>query len=144
MITSWFDRLADRPRAAVCSAIALVVVLTVAYQAILGWDTEFDVDPYTGARSGPYELSQVLGLALVVVVAVVCAAWFGEPITTWLLSVGVLSWLWARNAAATDDSGLWGVGLMLLVPGLLAGIGVLVALTRAGHQFVHDDDLGPG
>ena len=135
MTPSWVQALARPVGRVVCVTVALVVVLAVAYQGFLGWDTEYDVDPVTGAQSGPYQSWQVVGLGVAAVIAVALATWFGEPVTAWLVSVGVLSWLWARDASATDDSGLWGVGLMLLVPGLLIGLGAVVAITTAARSM---------
>jgi len=38
---------------------------------------------------------------------------------------------WAVDAARVDDSGLWGVGLVLLLVGCGSGVAVLLAATNA-------------
>ncbi len=97
--------------------------------AWLGWDHEYyQVD---GVAQGPYRAWQVLGCALSISAAAVLAylcvpSVWAIFLLTAAADVG-FAFPWALNAASTDESGLWVVGLMLLL--VASGIGLLVLLT---------------
>ena len=115
----------------VLTAIVLVVLTTFTWWAFLGRDTARLVDPATGTVTGPYEAPQVIG-CVVVLVALVVVATLVAP--TWLAVLGValpFTAAWTIQAASSDDSGLWGVGAVLVLIGTLGGGAVVAAVTRA-------------
>jgi hypothetical protein len=108
----------------------VIAALTTATWWTLGRDTTHEVDPTTGAVSGPYEAPQVIAcvvvlVALVVVGALVLPAWLA------VLAVGLpFTAAWTLHAASTDDSGLWVIGAVLVLVGTLVGGTVVTAVTR--------------
>ena len=62
-----------RTRRDAVAGIAIALITAGLYLAWLGWDQDYEVDPVTGALSGPYETWQVVGvvacLGLVALVA---------------------------------------------------------------------------
>jgi hypothetical protein len=91
----------------------------------LGWDTEYQIDPATGASSGPYEAWQVIGCVLSLgVIAVVggllLRPWIVVPAMTVAFTVA-----WSFAAAASDDTGLWVIGAVLIFMGMAAGTAAL-------------------
>ncbi len=120
------------------AALLLALVAAAMWFAWLGWDTEHDV--VDGEQQGPYQAWQVIGCGLSVAVASVLAllwvrssGWAGAA-TVLVLSAAALAGFavpWTVHAAATDDSGLWAVGLMFLVVGGGAALTVLLGVTAA-------------
>ncbi|MFI7427469.1 hypothetical protein ACIBPB_10820 [Micromonospora sp. NPDC049836] len=100
----------------------LLAVATVAtWFAWLSWDTGYRVDPETGATSGPYAVWQVAGCVLtLVLVAALGGWWLGPWLVVPVMTVAFTA-AWAAHAAATDDSGLWVVGAVLVLIGTAAG-----------------------
>ncbi|MEU4834290.1 hypothetical protein [Streptosporangium sp. NPDC023615] len=115
------------------TGVILAAVSAVNYLAWLGWDRERDVAP-DGTVSGPYETWQVAGLVIVLGILAVLAGRRGHPVIGTLAVAGV-TWLsWSVDAALSDDSGLWLVGSLLLLPALLAGVGLVAFLaSRRGN-----------
>lgn len=115
--------------------MALAVFSAAMWFAWLGWDHEYYL--VDGYPQGPYRAWQVIGAAATVVAgavvayAVVRRAWAIVP----LAAAGALGFAvpWSIDAAQTDDSGLWVVGLILLLGG--AGAGLLVVLAIATAVF---------
>ena len=97
--------------------------------AWLGWDHEYyQVD---GVAQGPYRAWQVLGCGLSISVAAVLAylrvpSVWGIFVLAAAATIG-FAFPWALNARSTDESGLWVVGLLLLLVG--SGVGLVVVLT---------------
>ncbi|MFD6447490.1 hypothetical protein ACFWEJ_20445 [Promicromonospora sp. NPDC060204] len=110
---------------------AFVVVLTVAaWWIFLGRDTVRDVDPATGAVTGPYEAPQVIACVLVLIALVVVGT-LAAPAWVAVLAVALpFTVAWTVQAASDDDSGLWAVGALLVLVGTLAGGAVVALLTR--------------
>jgi hypothetical protein len=101
--------------------------------AWLGWDHEYyQVD---GVAQGPYRAWQVVGCGLSIAAGSVLA-YLGIR-GVWaifvLAAAAVIgfSMPWAMDAASTDSSGLWVVGLLLLLLGGGTGLVVLLAVTAA-------------
>lgn len=115
--------------------MALAVFSAAMWFAWLGWDHEYYL--VDGYPQGPYRAWQVIGAGATVVAgavvayAVVRRAWAIVP----LAAAGALGFAipWSIDAAQTDDSGLWVVGLILLLGG--AGAGLLVVLAIATAVF---------
>ncbi|WP_257573988.1 hypothetical protein [Streptomyces sp. JJ66] len=104
----------------------MAVIAGAAWAAWLGWDQHREV----GADSGPYEAWQILGLAVTLLLPVVWAASRryvpGAVLgtTAGLAIAAYLDW-------SDDASGLFGVGVLLLVLGSLAGTALVSAAVRA-------------
>jgi hypothetical protein len=108
----------------------VIAALTTATWWTLGRDTTHEVDPATGAVSGPYEAPQVIACAVVLVALVVVGA---LVLPAWLAVLGVslpFTAAWTLHAASTDDSGLWVIGAVLVLVGTLVGGTVVTAVTR--------------
>ena len=118
-----------RPRP-VIAALALAVVSGALWWVWFGWDTRRDVDPVTGASIGPYEWWQVCACVLSWAVL----AWAGtevlKPAAVILVMPAAFTASWILSAALTDDSGLWGIGAVLVAVGTLAGNALIVGFLR--------------
>jgi hypothetical protein len=116
--------------------VGVAVGTVVAYLAFLGWDQEKDLNPATGAETGPYQPWQVIGLGLVLGLVAFAAGragrhWLAAPV----LAV-VLTACFAVDAATDPDAdGLWVIGAFLVAVGSLAGA-LLVGLlgSRLGRR----------
>lgn len=114
------------------AALGLAVFAAVMWAAWLGWDDDY----YTvdGVEQGPYRTWQVLGCgASVAVGAVLAQAWArtrGAVVLAVAAAVG-FAVPWTVHAAATDDSGLWFVGLVLLLGGAVIGLVLLLTVAAA-------------
>ncbi|MFF2363928.1 hypothetical protein ACFVU0_14630 [Streptomyces sp. NPDC058122] len=122
------------------AALVLAGLAAAAWAGWLGWDQHRDVHA-DGSTTGPYEAWQVIGLGLTLLVLVygaasrayVSAAVVGT--TTGLAVAACLDW-------SDDSSGLFAVGVGLIVIGSLVVTGLLSLLItswkpNAGHA-------GPG
>ncbi len=115
------------------TALVLAVVAAALWFAWLGWDDEYHL--VDGVAQGPYRAWQVVGCAVCVGAAAVLA--FLRAPGAWavvvLAGAAVLGVAvpWAVDAASSDESGLWVVGLVLLVGGGGTALLVLLALTAA-------------
>ena len=99
----------------------------------LGWDHQYyEVD---GVAQGPYRAWQVVGCALAMSLACVLARrWAGHWVSLLVLpAAGVVGFAepWASDAAAEDVTGLWLVGLFLLLLGGYVGLLVVLVVTDA-------------
>lgn len=120
---------------------AALLAGALVWGAWLGWDRTASYDVVTGTVQYPYVTLQVLGCALCVGVVVALFAARRFPLTG---AGGVAAGFWAAwtvDAAATDDTGLFAVGALLLGMGLVvgtaaaAGVGLgAAALVRASRR----------
>jgi hypothetical protein len=107
----------------------------------MGWDHDYQIDPRTQVASGPYETWQVVGCAvslLVLPVAVLLPGvrWFvASPVMTVAFTAA-----WTATAAAADDTGMYGVGTIMLLFGLAAGT-TAVSLVVPALRRVHASQL---
>jgi hypothetical protein len=105
-----------------------------AYWALLGWDTEKDVDPVTGSLTGPYAEWQVVALGTVVVVLAFIAGRAGRAGVVTGVVPTVITASFVITAANDPDAGpLWIVGAALTAIGTLSGV-ALIALIGARLQ----------
>ncbi|MFI2363390.1 hypothetical protein [Promicromonospora sp. NPDC019610] len=112
------------------TTLTVVVLTVVAWWIFLGRDTVQDVDPATGNVTGPYEAPQVIACVLALIALVVVGT-LAAPAWVAVLAVAVpFTVAWSIQAGATDDSGLWAVGALLVLLGTLAGGAVVAVLTR--------------
>ena len=79
----------------------------------------------------PYDAWQVIGCGALIVVAAIAALVRARGGVVLLAAAATVGFAvpWGVYAASTDDSGLWAVGLVLLLAG--AFIGLVVVLTVA-------------
>lgn len=113
---------------------AVLALLTAScWWGWMAWDHSYEIDPATGASSGPYQAWQVIG-------CVVCLAGLGVTATVrlpaWLVvpimpAAFTAAWSWTVTRA--DGTGLWGVGALLLFIGMLVGTGIVSGLTVAAR-----------
>ncbi len=112
---------------------ALALVAAAIWAVWLGWDAEYyEVD---GVAQGPYREWQVIGCGLSVAAASVVAhlRLRDRAMVVWLSAAATVGFAvpWTVHAAATDDSGLFVVGLVILVAGALIGLTVVLTVTDA-------------
>ncbi|MEE6259693.1 hypothetical protein [Plantactinospora sonchi] len=126
-----------RPSSVALWTVILGGVTLAAYWAFLGWDTERDVDPVTGAETGPYQAWQVLGLGAVLAVLTFEAGRRGRPWLATLVVPAVLTASFSVDAATDPGSdGLWPIGAALVAFGsavgtvLVAGLGAYLGRRR--------------
>ncbi|WP_305789524.1 hypothetical protein [Symbioplanes lichenis] len=111
---------------------ALVAGSGAAYAALLGWDTERDLDPVTSHSSGPYEAWQVVALALIIGALGFAAGRAGHArLATATLTVTVTAAFVLVAVGEAEGDGLWPVGAALVLLGTLAGTLVTTQLGRA-------------
>lgn len=123
-------QVAGRPRppawAQVLGGLTVAVLSAGSWWAWMGWDHEYQIDPRTQVASGPYEAWQVVGcggslLVLLVAALLLRVRWFvASPAMTVAFTAA-----WTAAAASTDDTGMYGVGTILLLLGLAAGTTVV-------------------
>ena len=112
------------------TTLTVVVLTVVAWWIFLGRDVVREVDPATGNVTGPYEAPQVIACVLVLAALVVVGT-LSAPAWAAVLAVAVpFTAAWTIQAQATDDSGLWAVGALLVLLGTLAGGAVVALVTR--------------
>lgn len=101
-----------------------------AYWGWLGWDHTYQTDPQTGIASGPYETWQVIGCVLTLA-AIAIAAGIAQRGKVAVMTMPLAFTLaWAIPAAAEDESGLFGVGAVLIFVGMLAASAVLALASQ--------------
>ena len=111
------------------AALALGLCAAAMWFAWLGWDhAYYQVD---GVAQGPYRAWQVIGCGISIAAAAVLAHLAVRGVWSVLVlpAAAVIGFAvpWARDAASTDDSGLWVVGLVFLLVG--GGLGLVALLT---------------
>ena len=112
------------------AVLALAAFAAAMWVAWLGWDTEY----YTvdGVQHGPYRAWQVVGCGVSICAGSVAAlSWArrGAVVLAGAAAVG-LAIPWSVHAASTDDSGLWVVGLTMLLGGSFIGLLVVLTVSR--------------
>jgi len=107
------------------TTLLLAVATSAMWAAWLGWDQHRDVHP-DGSTTGPYEPWQVIGLVLTLLAPVYWAASRRDfagavlGITGGLTVAAFYDW-------SDDASGLYGVGVMLVMMGSLAATAAVSA-----------------
>lgn len=106
-----------------------------AWLAWMGWDDEYQVDA-AGNASGPYEVWQVVGCALTLIVLAVLAAWLWRPWAVVVIAPIAFTLAWSVTAARSDDSGLWAVGAIMVLVGTVVGaiVCAIPGLVRQGRR----------
>jgi hypothetical protein len=114
--------------------VVVAALSVLAWYAWLGWDTQYQIDPVTQAASGPYEAWQVVGCALTLLAVFVGALLAGaRPLLASIALTLAFTAAWTVQAAANDETGLYGVGMMMILVGLTVAttvVGYVVAAIR--------------
>lgn len=115
------------------TSAALAVFSAAMWFAWLGWDHEYYL--VDGVAQGPYRTWQVVGCALTLALGAVAAYAVvrrAEALVP-LAVAGALGFAvpWSIDAARTDESGLWLVGLIMLAVGGFTGLVVVTAIASA-------------
>ncbi|MGQ4416258.1 hypothetical protein ACN6LA_001952 [Streptomyces sp. SAS_269] len=109
---------------------------TALWAAWLGWDQHRDVHQ-DGSTTGPYEAWQVIGLVLTLL-APVCLAAFRNYVAAAVLGTSAGLTIAAYYDWSDDSSGLFVVGVGLVMMGSLVGTtvvsAVITAATRDGRR----------
>ncbi|GAA1582289.1 hypothetical protein [Actinoplanes couchii] len=113
----------------VAAAVLVAALSALAWFGWLGWDTEYQFDAATNSYSGPYEIWQVVGCGLSLVILLVGALLAGtrEVAAAAALTVG-FTVAWTIGAARTDQTGLFAVGAVMVFLGLAAASGLIAAI----------------
>lgn len=115
------------------TALALGFFAVAMWFSWLGWDHEYYL--VDGVTQGPYRSWQVLGCGLSIATAAVLAhLWVRGVRAIFVLAAAACVGFavpWALDAAATDDSGLWVVGLLFLLVGGGLGLVALLSISAA-------------
>lgn len=120
-------------------AVAVAVLTVGVWFAWLGWDTNYQVDA-AGQQSGPYEGWQVAGCVLSLVALLAGAILAGVRAFPAAAALTVaFTVAWTVRAAATDDSGLFVVGAVLVLVGTALGsafvaVPARLLAARLGHR----------
>lgn len=119
-------------------ALALAVFSAAMWFAWLAWDHEYYL--VDGVAQGPYRAWQVIGCGGAIVIATV-GAFVALRSTSALLPFAVAPVVGfgipsIMDAAAEDETGMWGVAVIMLAVGGCGGLLVLLALTQAVMQAV--------
>ncbi|MFF7237221.1 hypothetical protein [Streptomyces collinus] len=118
-----------KPVAQLVSILALAALAPALWAAWLGWDQHRDVHP-DGSTTGPYQAWQVIGLVLTLLAAVGWAAYrdyvAGAVLgtTAGLTAAAYVDW-------SDDSSGLFVIGVGLVMVGTFVGTVVVSAVTTA-------------
>jgi hypothetical protein len=95
----------------------------------LGWDQTYQRDPVTGVASGPYEPWQVVGCVLSLALVAVVAGLVRQAAVAMVVMPIAFTIAWSIPAQASDDTGLWGAGAIMILMGLAVGICVVTLVS---------------
>lgn len=116
-------------------AVAIVVAVVAVYLAFLGWDQHADVDPETGARTGPYQPWQVLGVGVALILIAFVAGRAGRAVLVTAMLPLTLTACFVVDAATDPNAdGLWVIGATLVAIGSLLGTGAVAAIGAASAR----------
>ncbi|CAA9402340.1 MAG: hypothetical protein AVDCRST_MAG32-3043 [uncultured Nocardioides sp.] len=121
----------------VVAALGLMLLAAAMWAAWLGWDHEYhQVD---GETQGPYRSWQVIGcgacICLAAVVAQLKVRGTSAVVVLAAAATAGLAAPWSLDASATDESGLWMVGLVFLLLLVGGGLVVLLGFTEAAARW---------
>ena len=122
-------------------AIVLLAAATAGcWAAWLAWETGYTTDAATGATSGPYSWWQVAGCALTLAVLAAVAARRLSPLVIVPVMAVTFTAAWSVDASASDETGMWGVGAILVLVGTAVGAAVVSGLSL----LLRRSSAGPG
>lgn len=110
-------------------AVLLAGACFGAYWGWLGWDQTYQRDPVTGVASGPYEPWQVVGCAVFLALVAAVAGLARQAAVAMVVMPIAFTLAWSIPAQASDDSGLWGVGAVMILIGMAVGVCVVTLVS---------------
>ena len=119
--------------------LAVAALSAASWYAWMGWDHQYQI--VDGEQTGPYEVWQVAGCVLTLLAVYVGAlllrvrAWAAAAALVLAFTIA-----WTVQAAGADESGLYAVGTIGLLLGLIAGTALVAAVVlplRASWQAKH-------
>jgi hypothetical protein len=122
---------------ALIGAVLLAAATVAAWWLWLGRDTGSQIDA-NGHQTGPYTTGQVAGCVLTLLVLLVSTVLAGVPAlpAAAAMTAGFTA-AWTAQAAATDETGLFLVGALLVFAGTAAGTALVALLTgRLRARFI--------
>lgn len=96
-----------------------------------GWDAEYQTDPVTGEKTGPYEIWQGVAAFLCGIVVVGLAYRLLHFVVALLVLPAAFTLAWISTASAMAISGLWAVGAALVAFGTTFGTAAMLGLAAA-------------
>ncbi|MGW5370558.1 hypothetical protein ACWER6_24865 [Streptomyces sp. NPDC004009] len=126
------SRQSPKPALQLLSILVLAGVSTASWAAWLGWDQHRDVHP-DGTETGPYQAWQVIGLVLTLLVPV-CWAAYRHYVAAAVLGTSAGLTIAAYYDWSDDSSGLFVVGVGLVMTGSLLGTAVVSAVITAATR----------
>ena len=114
---------------ALTGAVLLAAATVATWWLWLGRDTGYQVDA-DGHQTGPYTTAQVAGCVLTLLALLVAAVLLRVPgpVAGAVMTVAFTA-AWTAQAAATDETGLFLVGAILVFAGMAAGTSLVALLT---------------
>nr|GID87918.1 hypothetical protein Ade03nite_68420 [Actinoplanes derwentensis] len=101
--------------------LSVAVLSALSWFGWMGWDNEYQAD-----GSGPYEAWQVAGCGASLIVILALAIRLGaRPLAAAAAMTVAFTSAWSVTAASTDTSGLWVVGMILVLVGMAAGTAMI-------------------
>lgn len=123
------------------AAVATAIAASLTYFAWLRWDRQRDINPVTQESTGPYEVWQVIGVALVLALLAGIVAWKGHPIVAVVVISLTFTTCWSFGAATDPNvvgANLWPIGAVMVLVGCLSGTGSLAGAIRAVRSSQRD------
>ena len=120
-----------RSRLQIFGAVTVAALAAASWYGWMGWDTEYQIDPVTQVASGPYQAWQVIGCVLSLLVVFVGALLAGvRPL--WASAALTLAFTaaWTATAAPEDETGMYGVGMIMVLVGLAIATTVIAAVVQ--------------
>lgn len=115
--------------------ISLLVGAAI-WAAWLGWDHTYYYDAATGSNQGPYRPAQVVACAVTVGLLTALLALRWNPLVV-AAGITVGFWLvWTVQAGSEDESGLFVIGSILLLGGLVMGTSVASAVGYGARSLM--------
>jgi hypothetical protein len=127
-MTSIFAVRAGRPAfwGQVVGVLVVAALSALLWYAWMGRDSQYQVDPVTQVASGPYEAWQVIGCGLSLLVLFIGALVAGvRPLLASAALTLAFTAAWTATAAPQDETGMYGVGVIMLLVGLTAATTVV-------------------
>lgn len=121
----------DRSPARQWASVVLIAVLSAGlWFGWFAWDTEYQYDAVAGRMAGPYAVWQGVGAFLCSIVVV----WFAQRLLHFVVALLVIptsfTFAWITTAAS-DETGLWLVGAVLVAFGTTVGSAVMLGIVAA-------------
>jgi hypothetical protein len=117
--------------------LLLVTATVLNYLIWLGWDQHRDIDPVTGAVTGPYEAWQVICAGAVLLPLALLARWQRRVRLAAVVIPATFTACWTVDAATgqSPDANLWPIGAALLAAGSALGVALFARLGVAARSW---------